>query len=182
MITVFQNKIDEKDASIQSLAGTVTSLTDKCKALNYQLRDALSQKEAALELAQETQTRLTGVEGDLQKSNAEISDLKAHNELLAKEHAAEMDLVRTQRDNLQDKLDSTGNALQEESANVFKLSQYLEDAGYRVRQRSQMSQLNPGVCEKMSERKIREQYPEEVTKHEQDPYHHRYPRAEVKPI
>jgi 6-phosphofructo-2-kinase/fructose-2,6-biphosphatase 4 len=55
----------------------------------------------------------------------------------------------------------------------------LELMGYKVRQRSQMSQLNPGVCEKMSERKIREEYPEEVEKHEQDPYHHRYPRAEV---
>ena len=55
----------------------------------------------------------------------------------------------------------------------------LDEQGYRVRQRSQMSQLNPGVCEKMSENKIRQQYPEEVAKHEQDPYHHRYPRAEV---
>ena len=52
--------------------------------------------------------------------------------------------------------------------------------GYRVRQRSQMSQLNPGVCEKMSEKKIREKFPDEVAKHDQDPYHHRYPRAEVK--
>lgn len=55
----------------------------------------------------------------------------------------------------------------------------LEQKGYRVRQRSQMSQLNPGVCEKLSERRIRELFPEEVSKHEQDPYHHRYPRAEV---
>jgi 6-phosphofructo-2-kinase/fructose-2,6-biphosphatase 4 len=62
---------------------------------------------------------------------------------------------------------------------TIETSQYLGEAGYPVRQRSQMSQLNPGVCEKMSERKIREQYPEEVTKHELDPYHHRYPRAEV---
>lgn len=62
---------------------------------------------------------------------------------------------------------------------TIETSRYLGEAGYPVRQRSQMSQLNPGVCEKMSERKIREQYPEEVTKHEQDPYHHRYPRAEV---
>ena len=57
---------------------------------------------------------------------------------------------------------------------------HLEAKGYRVRQRSQMSQLNPGVCEKMSEKKIREKYPDEVAKHEQDPYHHRYPRAEVR--
>ncbi|KAF2759177.1 6-phosphofructo-2-kinase/fructose-2,6-biphosphatase 3, partial [Pseudovirgaria hyperparasitica] len=54
----------------------------------------------------------------------------------------------------------------------------LEQRGYRVRQRSQMSQMNPGVCEKLSEAKIRLEYPDEVTKHEADPYHHRYPRAE----
>ncbi|KAH8597994.1 6-phosphofructo-2-kinase-domain-containing protein [Bisporella sp. PMI_857] len=52
------------------------------------------------------------------------------------------------------------------------------EKGFRVRQRPQMSQLNPGVCEKLSERAIRRIYPEEVEKHEMDPYHHRYPRAE----
>ena len=62
---------------------------------------------------------------------------------------------------------------------TVETSQYLYEQGYRVRQRSQMSQLNPGVCEKKSEGRIRIEYPEEVAKHEQDPYHHRYPRAEV---
>ncbi|KAI9797741.1 MAG: hypothetical protein M1835_006913 [Candelina submexicana] len=61
---------------------------------------------------------------------------------------------------------------------TVETSMYLQDLGYRVRQRSQMSQLNPGVCEKMSERAIRREFPEEVAKHEADPYHHRYPRAE----
>ena len=42
-----------------------------------------------------------------------------------------------------------------------------------------MSQINPGVCEKKSEKRIRLEYPEEVAKHGTDPYHHRYPRAEV---
>lgn len=55
----------------------------------------------------------------------------------------------------------------------------LQEQGYKVRQRSQMSALNPGVCEKLSERAIRALYPDEVEKHELDPYHHRYPRAEV---
>lgn len=32
----------------------------------------------------------------------------------------------------------------------------------------------------MSEKRIRMEYPEEVEKHEKDPYHHRYPRAEVR--
>lgn len=62
---------------------------------------------------------------------------------------------------------------------TIETSHYLASLGYRVRQRSQMSQMNPGVCEKMSEKRIREEYPEEVAKHEADPYHHRYPRAEV---
>lgn len=63
---------------------------------------------------------------------------------------------------------------------TVETSQFLYEAGYRVRQRSQMSQLNPGVCEKMSEMRIRREYPDEVAKHEADPYHHRYPRAEVR--
>ncbi len=63
---------------------------------------------------------------------------------------------------------------------TVETADYLASLGYRVRQRSQMSQLNPGVCEKLSERRIREEFPEEVMKHERDPYHHRYPRAEVK--
>ncbi|KAL2003471.1 hypothetical protein VTN02DRAFT_3680 [Thermoascus thermophilus] len=61
---------------------------------------------------------------------------------------------------------------------TVETAKYLHEKGYKVRQRSQMSQLNPGVCEKMSERRIREEYPDEVAKHELDPYHHRYPRAE----
>ena len=61
----------------------------------------------------------------------------------------------------------------------METSQYLKEKGYSVKQRSQLSQLNPGVCEKMSEARIREEFPEEVEKHEADPYHHRYPRAEV---
>lgn len=62
---------------------------------------------------------------------------------------------------------------------TIETATYLANRGYRVRQRSQMSQLNPGVCERMSESRIREVYPEEVARHEIDPYHHRYPRAEV---
>lgn len=55
----------------------------------------------------------------------------------------------------------------------------LKERNFKVRQRTQLSQINPGVCEKMSERMIRQIYPDEVEKHELDPYHHRYPRAEV---
>lgn len=62
---------------------------------------------------------------------------------------------------------------------TVETAMYFHDEGYTVRQRSQMSQLNPGVCEKMSEKRIRMEFPDEVAKHELDPYHHRYPRAEV---
>lgn len=61
---------------------------------------------------------------------------------------------------------------------TIQTAEHLKEKGYKVRQRSQMSQINPGVCEKLSERAIRHLYPEEVEKHELDPYHHRYPRAE----
>ncbi|PGH14448.1 hypothetical protein AJ79_03091 [Helicocarpus griseus UAMH5409] len=61
---------------------------------------------------------------------------------------------------------------------TIETAQFLLEKGYKVRHRSQMSQLNPGVCEKMSEKRIRQEYPDEVAKHELDPYHHRYPRAE----
>ena len=62
---------------------------------------------------------------------------------------------------------------------TIETSKYFSAEGFQVRQRSQMSQMNPGVCEKMSEDQIRAFYPHEVKKHEADPYHHRYPRAEV---
>jgi broad specificity phosphatase PhoE len=62
---------------------------------------------------------------------------------------------------------------------TVETAKYLHDNGYKIRQRSQLSQLHPGVCEKMSEARIREEYGDEVAKHELDPYHHRYPRAEV---
>ena len=62
---------------------------------------------------------------------------------------------------------------------TVETAKWLHEKGYAIRQRSQLSQLNPGVCEKMTEHQIRQEYPEEVAKHEIDPYHHRYPRAEV---
>ncbi|RMJ26729.1 6-phosphofructo-2-kinase [Aspergillus sp. HF37] len=61
---------------------------------------------------------------------------------------------------------------------TIETATYLYEKGYKIRQRSQLRQLNPGVCEKMSERRIREEFGDEVTKHDLDPYHHRYPRAE----
>jgi 6-phosphofructo-2-kinase/fructose-2,6-biphosphatase 4 len=62
---------------------------------------------------------------------------------------------------------------------TIETAEYLASLGYKVLQRSQMSQLDPGVCEKMTDEQIRREYPDEVKKHEIDPYHHRFPRAEV---
>lgn len=62
---------------------------------------------------------------------------------------------------------------------TVETAEYLKGKGFRVRQRSQMSQLNPGICEKLSEKAMKRLYPDEVKMHELDPYHHRYPRAEV---
>ncbi|EPE05666.1 6-phosphofructo-2-kinase fructose- -bisphosphatase [Ophiostoma piceae UAMH 11346] len=61
---------------------------------------------------------------------------------------------------------------------TVQTAEYLKERGYKVRQRSQMSQINPGVCEKLPDRTLRALYPEEVELHELDPYHHRFPRAE----
>ncbi|KAJ5545366.1 hypothetical protein N7461_007670 [Penicillium sp. DV-2018c] len=61
---------------------------------------------------------------------------------------------------------------------TVETAKYLHEYGYKIRQRSQLSQLHPGVCEEMSERRIRAEFGDEVAKHELDPYHHRYPRAE----
>ncbi|KAJ3485835.1 hypothetical protein NLI96_g4666 [Meripilus lineatus] len=143
VITVFQSKIDEKDASIQSLNGTLTSLKDECKALNSQLHDTRSREWAALGLTQETQTRLSGVEGDLRNSNAKIASLEAYKEYLCKKHHTEMEdfraAYRAEKDvstrrkqafieandnniELQKKLDANKNTLEEEKAKVSQLS------------------------------------------------------------
>lgn len=62
---------------------------------------------------------------------------------------------------------------------TVETADYFGSRGHKITQRPQLSQLNPGVCEKMSEEELRAEFPDEVMKHEIDPYHHRYPRAEV---
>jgi 6-phosphofructo-2-kinase/fructose-2,6-biphosphatase 4 len=54
---------------------------------------------------------------------------------------------------------------------TVETAQFFLDRGYRVQIRPQMSQLNPGICEKMSERRLRAEFADEVAKHEADPYH-----------
>ncbi|KAG5927420.1 hypothetical protein E4U53_002866 [Claviceps sorghi] len=61
---------------------------------------------------------------------------------------------------------------------TVQTADYLREKGYKVRQRSQMSQINPGLFENIPESMLSKMYPEEAEKHELDPYHHRWPRAE----
>lgn len=51
-------------------------------------------------------------------------------------------------------------------------------ADFKIRQRPQLSQVNPGECEALTDEQIQEKYPEEYQRHLEDPYHHRYARAE----
>ncbi|CAO1628719.1 unnamed protein product [Sympodiomycopsis kandeliae] len=52
------------------------------------------------------------------------------------------------------------------------------DQGYRVIERSQLSEINPGVVDGLSQEEIRAKFPDEWDKKINDPYAHRYPRAE----
>lgn len=50
--------------------------------------------------------------------------------------------------------------------------------GIRIHQRSQLNVINSGDATGLSDAELKEKYPEEYERHQHDPYHHRYPRAE----
>lgn len=52
------------------------------------------------------------------------------------------------------------------------------DKGVRVIERSQLSEINPGVVDGLTPEEIRARFPDEWDKKIRDPYAHRYPRAE----
>ncbi|PWN47122.1 bifunctional 6-phosphofructo-2-kinase/fructose-2,6-bisphosphate 2-phosphatase [Violaceomyces palustris] len=52
------------------------------------------------------------------------------------------------------------------------------EKGYRVIERSQLSEMNPGVVDGMSAEEIIKRYPDEWEKKQKEPYSHRFPRAE----
>lgn len=54
------------------------------------------------------------------------------------------------------------------------------NAGIPVRQQSVLNQLNPGESDGLSSTELKEKFPEEIPKVRENPYRHRYPRAEVK--
>ncbi len=62
---------------------------------------------------------------------------------------------------------------------TIETAQSFGEAGHTVLQRTQLAQLNPGQLEKMTDDELDKEYPGEREKHDLDPYHHRWPRAEV---
>ncbi|KAI8977104.1 6-phosphofructo-2-kinase-domain-containing protein [Mycotypha africana] len=52
------------------------------------------------------------------------------------------------------------------------------NAGVPVRQQSVLNQLNPGESDGLTQEELEAKYPEEVAKLRENPYRHRYPRAE----
>ncbi|KAK4056461.1 hypothetical protein OIO90_002604 [Microbotryomycetes sp. JL221] len=57
-------------------------------------------------------------------------------------------------------------------------SKPMADLGYKIVERQQMYELNPGVIDGMTPTEIKELYPHEFKMHELYPYSHRYPRGE----
>lgn len=54
----------------------------------------------------------------------------------------------------------------------------LADLGYKVSERQQMHELNPGVIDGLTQDEIKERFPQEFQRAQGDQYSHRYPRAE----
>ncbi|SCV74821.1 BQ2448_7850 [Microbotryum intermedium] len=54
----------------------------------------------------------------------------------------------------------------------------LQELGYKVVERQQMYELNPGVIDGMEPEEIQKMFPDEFKAHQVAPYSHRYPRAE----
>lgn len=61
---------------------------------------------------------------------------------------------------------------------TIQSSQIFKDLGCLVVHRPELTQLNPGAAEGLTDEELKEKYPDDYRKHLLDPYHHRYPRAE----
>ncbi|KAF9994234.1 hypothetical protein BGZ65_010149, partial [Modicella reniformis] len=55
---------------------------------------------------------------------------------------------------------------------------FLDHEEVIVRQRSVLAERNPGVCDQMTAQEIQEKYPDECLRAANEPYRHRFPRAE----
>lgn len=54
----------------------------------------------------------------------------------------------------------------------------LAEKGYKVIERSQLSEMNPGVVDGMSVDEVKQRFPDEYERKLREPYSHRFPRAE----
>ncbi len=54
----------------------------------------------------------------------------------------------------------------------------LAEAGYKVIERSQLSEMNPGVVDGMTVDEVKRRFPDEYERKLREPYSHRFPRAE----
>ncbi|PWZ01068.1 bifunctional 6-phosphofructo-2-kinase/fructose-2,6-bisphosphate 2-phosphatase [Testicularia cyperi] len=54
----------------------------------------------------------------------------------------------------------------------------LAEVGYKVIERSQLSEMNPGVVDGMSVEEVKQRFPDEYERKLKEPYSHRFPRAE----
>ena len=54
-----------------------------------------------------------------------------------------------------------------------------KELGFAIREKTQLSQLNPGDYERLSEKELKKLHPQQWAEHQLDTYHHRYPRGEV---
>lgn len=54
----------------------------------------------------------------------------------------------------------------------------LAEAGYKVIERSQLSEMNPGVVDGMTVEQVKRRFPDEYERKLREPYSHRFPRAE----
>jgi 6-phosphofructo-2-kinase/fructose-2,6-biphosphatase 4 len=61
---------------------------------------------------------------------------------------------------------------------TIQSSQIFKDAGCIVKHRPELTQLNPGAAEGLSNDELNIKFHTDYLKHKSDPYHHRYPRAE----
>ncbi|KAG7696439.1 hypothetical protein KL951_002895 [Ogataea haglerorum] len=59
-----------------------------------------------------------------------------------------------------------------------QLAQVFKDMGLTVTHRPEMTQLNPGDAFGLTDEELKKKFPDDYQKHQLDPYHHRYPRAD----
>lgn len=62
---------------------------------------------------------------------------------------------------------------------TVETTKFFREKGVNTRHRIQLSQMNPGSVGGMDEKEIEEKFPSEYALYKQDPYHHRFSRAEL---